>query len=105
MDFVDGPIEGLEPGPDGEGAALLDDLMRHVTRPEFTYVHEWSPGDLVIGDNRCLLHAATWYDVGRHSRLMWRTTVMGNPGAEYHGDAKSWISPEGYAPMHGMENV
>ncbi len=105
MDFVDGPIAGLRPGLDGEGAQLLRTLLKHATGPEFTYVHEWSPGDLVIGDNRCLLHAATWYDAGRHPRLMWRTTVRGNPGTEYHGEAKSWIPPEGYAPMQGMENV
>lgn len=105
MDFVDGPIEGLSSGPDGEGAALLHELMRHATRPEFVYVHEWRPGDLVVGDNRCLLHAATWYDADKHTRLMWRTTVMGNPGPEYRGEAKSWISREGYAPMQGMEDV
>ncbi len=105
MDFFDGPIEGLSTGPDGEGAALLRDLLRHATRPEFVYVHEWSPGDLLIGDNRCLLHAATWYDAGKHQRLMWRTTVGGNPGAEYLGEAKSWVSQEGHSPMHGLENV
>jgi len=105
MDFVDGPIEGLSTGPDGEGAALLGSLMRHATRPEFVYIHEWAPGDLVIGDNRCLLHAATWYDSDLHPRLMWRTTVMGNPGEEYRGEAKSWISREGYAPMQGLEDA
>ncbi len=105
MDFVAGPIEGLGAGPDGEGATLLRALLRHATRPEFTYVHEWSPGDLVIGDNRCLLHAATWYDAERHARLMWRTTVMGNPGEEYSGDTKSWIPPAGFEPTHGMEKA
>ncbi len=105
MDFVEGPIEGLGRGPDGEGAALLRALLRHATRPEFIYVHEWSPGDLVIGDNRCLLHAATWYDAERHGRLIWRTTVMGNPGAEYDGEAKSWMPQDGTAPMQGMEDA
>ncbi|MEM7224401.1 MAG: TauD/TfdA family dioxygenase [Pseudomonadota bacterium] len=105
MDFVEGPIAGLAPGPDGEGAQLLHVLMRHATGPAFTYVHEWAPGDLVIGDNRCLLHAATWYDAERYTRLMLRTTVMGNPGADYAGEAKSWIPRDGSAPMQGMENA
>ena len=105
MDFIDGPIVGLEPGPEGEGARMLRDLLEHATRPEFVYIHEWQPGDLVIGDNRCLLHAATWYDATAHPRLMWRTTVMGNPGAEYHGEAKSWISTQGLAANHGMEDA
>ena len=105
MDFVDGPIDGLTPGPDGDGAALLRELLQHATRPEFSYVHEWLPGDLVIADNRCLLHAATWYDADRYTRLMWRTTVMGNPGAEYRGESKSWIPEEGTLPMQGMESA
>ena len=103
MDFVDGPIEGMETGPDGEGAALLYRLVTHATQRCFVYVHEWTPGDLVIGDNRCLLHSATWYDTEKHPRLMWRTTVMGNPGKEYEGERKSWISLEGYRPMHGLD--
>ena len=91
MDWVDGPFVGLEPGPHGEGARLLDDLMAHQTRPEFIYVHEWNPGDLVVWDNRCLVHAATWFDAGRLRRVMWRTTVHGNPGALYAGERKSWL--------------
>jgi taurine dioxygenase len=91
MDWVEGPFVGLEPGPYGDGARLLDELMTHLTRPEFIYVHEWNPGDLVVWDNRCLVHAATWFDAAVHERLMWRTTVHGNPGSTYAGEQKSWI--------------
>ena len=66
--------------------------MSHFTQPDFTYVHEWNKGDLVIYDNRCLIHSATWYDAERIRRRMWRTTVRGNPGPEYAGEARSWIS-------------
>jgi taurine dioxygenase len=90
MDWIDGPIVGLEPGVDGEGARLLYALMSHYTRPEFVYVHEWSPGDLVIYDNRSTIHTATWFDAERHGRVMWRTTVWGNPGAAYEGESRSW---------------
>jgi taurine dioxygenase len=92
MDWVDGPFVGMEPGPHGAGAALLDELMAHYTRPEFVYVHEWTVGDLVVWDNRCLVHAATWYDGDTEQRMMWRTTVRGNPGAIYEGEKRSWIS-------------
>ena len=105
MDFIDGPIQGLDPGPAGEGAALLRKLLRHATRDEFVYVHEWEPGDLVIADNRNLLHCATWYDAERYTRLMWRTTVMGNPGEEYAGEEKTWIPRDGSDLMAGMENA
>jgi len=65
--------------PVPEGRALLRQLQDHVTRPEFCYRHEWREGDLVIWDNRCILHRATPYDTLRHKRLMQRTTVSGDP--------------------------
>lgn len=105
MDYVDGPITSLGRGLDCEGAALIHQLLRHATRPEFVYVHEWQNGDLVIGDNRNLLHCATWFDADRYSRLMWRTTVMGNPGVEYQGEAKSWLPRDDTPIMQGMENA
>ncbi|MEC8774328.1 MAG: TauD/TfdA family dioxygenase, partial [Pseudomonadota bacterium] len=58
MDWIDGPFVGMEPGPDGEGAKLLYELMSHYTKPEYVYAHEWDKGDLVIYDNRTLIHAA-----------------------------------------------
>jgi taurine dioxygenase len=91
MDWLEGPIANMEPGPNGEGGALLMELMTHLTQPRFIYVHEWTPGDLIVWDNRCLVHAATWFDADHESRVMWRTTVSGNPGAAYAGEGKSWI--------------
>jgi len=92
MDWIDGPFVGMETGPDGAGAKLLYELMSHFTRDDFVYAHEWDEGDLVIYDNRTLIHAATWFDAEKHQRLMWRTTVSGNPGAEYASEAKSWLA-------------
>ncbi len=69
-------VEGL---PLDEGRALLKTLLDHVTRSEFCYRHEWQEGDLVVWDNRCVLHRATPYDTTRHKRLMQRTTVSGDP--------------------------
>jgi len=97
MDWIDGPFVGMEPGPHGDGARLLDELMSHMTRPEFVYVHEWTQGDVLVWDNRCLVHAATWYDSEREQRLMWRTTVRGNPGAIYAGEKRSWIADRAQA--------
>jgi taurine dioxygenase len=91
MDWLDGPFVGMQPGPDGDGAALLHELMTHLTRREFIYVHEWAQGDLLVWDNRCLVHAATWFDAEKETRVMWRTTVSGCPGEAYSGERKSWI--------------
>jgi taurine dioxygenase len=97
MDWIEGPFVGMQPGPHGDGAALLDELMSHYTRPEFAYVHEWTQGDVLVWDNRCLVHTATWYDAEKEQRVMWRTTVRGNPGAIYAGERRSWISEEAAA--------
>src|SRR5499426_629994 len=61
--------------PVEEGRALLRTLLDHVTQPQFCYRHEWREGDLVVWDNRCVLHRATPYDTVHHQRLMQRTTV------------------------------
>ena len=94
MDWTIGPFVGMETGPDGDGAKLLYEIMSHLTQPRFVYAHDWDEGDLVIYDNRTLLHAATWFDGEKHGRLMWRTTVRGNPGAEYADEGKSWLPTE-----------
>jgi alpha-ketoglutarate-dependent 2,4-dichlorophenoxyacetate dioxygenase len=69
-------IEGL---PIEDGRALLREVLEHVTQPRFRYRHEWTQGDLVIWDNRCVLHRATPYDSTRHQRLLQRTTIAGDP--------------------------
>jgi alpha-ketoglutarate-dependent 2,4-dichlorophenoxyacetate dioxygenase len=70
--------------PVPEGRALLQQLQGHVTQPQFCYRHAWREGDLIVWDNRCVLHRATPYDTARHKRLMQRTTVSGDP-AEFAG--------------------
>ena len=65
--------------PLDEGRALLAELLAHVTQERFRYRHEWQVGDLVIWDNRCVLHRATPYDSVRYQRLMQRTTIGGDP--------------------------
>ena len=104
MDWVDGPFVGMETGPDSAGGRLLYELMAHFTQREFTYAHDWDPGDLVIYDNRCLVHAGSWYD-GKYPRIMWRTTVMGNPGDEYAGERPSWIPAGGGDPLDGLAQL
>ena len=70
-----------------DGRALLKELLEHVTQPQFCYRHEWQEGDLIIWDNRCVLHRATPFDTTRHKRLMQRTTVSGDPTELAHAGA------------------
>ena len=60
-----------------EGRALLDDLLARSTTPERIYRHQWAVGDLVIWDNRGVLHRACPYDAAS-PRDMHRTTLHGN---------------------------
>ncbi|WP_264210760.1 TauD/TfdA dioxygenase family protein [Leisingera thetidis] len=42
-----------------ESQALLDELMAFCTQPEFTYSHQWAVGDVLIWDQRAVLHRGT----------------------------------------------
>ena len=63
--------------PETDSRALLDDLLARATRPEHVHTHAWQPGDLVIWDNRCLLHRGQGYDADKYRRLMRQTRVCG----------------------------
>lgn len=58
-----------------KGTALLDDLLERAARPDHHYRHEWREGDIVVWDNRSVLHRATPYDGARYRRVMQRTTI------------------------------
>ena len=60
-----------------ESRALIDRLMAHATEDRFIYSHRWSPGDLLIWDNRAVLHRATPFASTTERRHMVRTTVAG----------------------------
>lgn len=59
-----------------ESKALLDFLHAHCTRHEFLYRHRWALGDLVIWDNRSLMHHAVVDYEGMGERYMHRVTVI-----------------------------
>jgi taurine dioxygenase len=62
-------------------AALLETLIMHTTQARFVYAHRWHKGDLVMWDNRAVLHTASLFDHTKYQRLMYRTTVAGNAPA------------------------
>lgn len=68
-------IEGLDPQASAE---LIDTLITHITQPRFVYSHHWHKGDLVMWDNRAVLHTASLFDHTRYQRLMYRTTIAGD---------------------------
>ncbi|HSF17197.1 MAG TPA: TauD/TfdA family dioxygenase [Vicinamibacteria bacterium] len=60
----------------GESRAILEQLLAHVSRPEFVWTHKWRVGDLVIWDNRCTLHRREAFD-DRDRRVLKRTQIFG----------------------------
>jgi alpha-ketoglutarate-dependent 2,4-dichlorophenoxyacetate dioxygenase len=64
--------------PTEAARTLLRDLLEGATAPDLVYTHRWRPDDLVMWDNRCVLHRGRPWDVGRYRRAMHRTTVAGD---------------------------
>ncbi len=68
-----GHIVGME---DREARALIDEVLAHATQRQFTHVHRWRVGDLVMWDNRCTLHRGLPFDDLRFRRDVQRATVQ-----------------------------
>lgn len=63
--------------PAEEGRALLKSLLAFATQPEFVFRHRWTTGDLVMWDNRAVLHRGRPWPESLYPRTMVRTTVAG----------------------------
>lgn len=66
-------IPGLELA---ESEALLDELWSYATRPEIEWYQEWALGDLIMWDNRCVMHRRNSFDAAER-RIMHRTQLAG----------------------------
>ncbi|MBS0518765.1 MAG: TauD/TfdA family dioxygenase [Proteobacteria bacterium] len=88
--FQDNPINGrralyigahagfIVGWPQETGEALLYELGQRADQPEFRFSHAWREGDVIVWDNRAVLHRATYYDAVKYKRLMQRTTISGD---------------------------
>lgn len=76
-------VVGLERA---ESDDLLEGLYEAIESPAICYEHVWTPGDLVMWDNLCTLHARTWFDPGE-TRVLRRTSVAGQPPAAAFAEA------------------
>jgi taurine dioxygenase len=71
--------------PVAESEALLDDIWARTMRPEFVWRQEWRPGDVLVWDNRSVLHRRTPFD-SKARRMLRRVCITGghprfDPGA------------------------
>ncbi len=80
-------IRGFVGFSEEESAPILKFLNDHATAPEFVFRHRWAVGDLVMWDNRCLLHVALPDFDQTKIRHMTRTSILGElSGQVYQGD-------------------
>jgi alpha-ketoglutarate-dependent 2,4-dichlorophenoxyacetate dioxygenase len=64
-------IDGM---PEDDAQALLAGLIEHTTAPAHTFLHSWRPGDIIMWDNRCVLHRGRPWPDDRPRHIV-RTTI------------------------------
>lgn len=74
--YVSGHIESIVGMPVDEGRLFAKELIDRCTRPEYVHTHKWQQHDLVMWDNRCVLHRASAVPA-KEKRIMHRTTIAG----------------------------
>jgi taurine dioxygenase len=60
-----------------DSEALLNELWAHCTQPQFSYVHDWAVGDVVIWDNRATLHRRDAFESSSR-RVLYAAQVEGH---------------------------
>ncbi len=71
-------VPGMDPA---DSEQLLADLSEQACVAPRVYHHQWSPGDVVVWDNRCLMHRAMPWDFSE-PRVMWHSRLQGDPATE-----------------------
>jgi alpha-ketoglutarate-dependent 2,4-dichlorophenoxyacetate dioxygenase len=75
--YLSSHIGGIVGWPVPEARAFIRDLMEHATQPEFTYAHHWRVHDLVMWDNRTVMHRARPFADLQEVRDLRRTSIKG----------------------------
>ena len=62
-----------------ESDAILDQIHAHMTQPQYRYDHSWRAGDILVWDNRCLVHSVNMdFPIGQrrlHQRILLKGSV------------------------------
>ncbi|MBN9563538.1 MAG: TauD/TfdA family dioxygenase [Alphaproteobacteria bacterium] len=75
--YIGGHVQSFDGMTDAESEPLIEFLMKHSVRPEFTCRFRWETGSLAFWDNRCVQHFAI-NDYPAETRIMHRITVCGD---------------------------
>jgi len=65
-------IEGLEKQQSDD---VIDELAERMLAPDAQYSHQWRVGDIVIWDNRCMVHKAAGDYPPEEDRIHWRVSI------------------------------
>jgi len=76
--FIGSHVREVEGMGFEKSRVLLDGLVEHAVPEDAILTHSWRPGDVVIWDNRCLLHRGAGYDADKHRRYMRQTRTSGD---------------------------
>lgn len=76
--FIGSHVRDIEGWEHEEAQKTLQQLLSEATREESIYRHNWQAGDLLIWDNRCVLHRGCGYDADKYRRYMRQTRVRGS---------------------------
>ena len=79
--FLGDHAEYVQDMPYGEGRALIEELNALAVHADLTYEHHWKARELLVWDNRCVMHRATPYDAAAQGRVIRRSTVLGETPA------------------------
>ena len=74
LDTRESSIDGMSKE---EGIEFLEELKSFATQPQFTYTHQWRPGDSILWDNRCTLHRGSNFPDSNGRRLCYRVMLEG----------------------------
>lgn len=72
-----GDFLGIDGFSDSEGTEFVERMFAVACEPEAVYEHKWEVGDVLMWDNRVVLHIGTPYDVEKERRLIHRSWVRG----------------------------
>ncbi|HYB08614.1 MAG TPA: TauD/TfdA family dioxygenase [Alphaproteobacteria bacterium] len=75
--FLGDHAETIEGMAEAQGRAFVEALNERIVALARIYRHRWRQRDLMVWDNRCLMHKAEGYDTAREPRVIRRCTVLG----------------------------
>jgi alpha-ketoglutarate-dependent 2,4-dichlorophenoxyacetate dioxygenase len=86
------------------GRRLLEELLEDAVRPERRLAHRWAVGDVVLWDNRCVLHRGRPWPPGE-ARVMKRTTIAGDGDNDWALADRPAARPRGTRRQKGLQDA